>query len=70
MWALNTCGEPNEIELTAAHVFFYRSVSGPPIALASLNGTWMQDHKSAMQMTIYSGPGGGGGGLEVHTKLC
>ena len=24
MWALNTCGEPNEIELTAAHRLFYR----------------------------------------------
>ena len=24
----HTCGEPNEIELTAAHVLFYRSLSG------------------------------------------
>ena len=28
MWALNTCGEPNEIELTAAHGSCYRSFSG------------------------------------------
>ena len=28
MWALNTCGEPNEIELTAAQGLFYRSLLG------------------------------------------
>jgi hypothetical protein len=28
MWALNTCGGPNEIELTAAHGSCYRSFSG------------------------------------------
>ena len=28
MWALNTCGEPNEIELSAAHVSLYCSFPG------------------------------------------
>ena len=50
MWALNTCGEPNEIELTAAHGFFYGSFAGKFVAaFASTNlgdvspntkGTW------------------------------
>ena len=30
MWALNTRGEPNEIELTAAHGLFYRSAHRRP----------------------------------------
>ena len=37
MWALNTCGEPNEIELTAAHGLVYLP---PPFQAEWLNGTW------------------------------
>ena len=33
--ALNTCGEPNEIELTAAHGSFHRSFSGTPVLPAA-----------------------------------
>ena len=29
MWALSTCGEPNDIGVTAAHISFYRSLSFP-----------------------------------------
>ena len=40
MWALNTCGEPNEIELKAANGLFDRSFLGPhPPPTPTLAGT-------------------------------
>ena len=38
MWALNTCGEPNEIEVTAAHGLFYRSGGEQRSYLCLLHG--------------------------------
>ena len=38
MWALSTCGEPNEIEFTAAHGLCYRSSAGLYRIVASCGG--------------------------------
>ena len=59
MWALNTCGEPNEIESTAPHRLFYRYVSGQPV-LGYLN-PWIYKNAASWN-DIKTGASSGCGG--------